>query len=165
MFAVGGTERMASRAARVQTAGGTASNTSTVAAKTKSSNGGAALSLSMYNNGVNNANTSQAATIKRSPPKLDESGHLRPEEVVRRTSSAIKTKECLLGNPPDNPIQVEVRYVELCECIILCFDFKLGKWSSSTFVPLEQGSYSRRSILLQIKSLTLSLLLLLVIVT
>jgi hypothetical protein len=108
MMTVGGTERMASRAARVLTSSGTAGTTST-AAKTKPNS-----SHSMYNNGAANGNTSQAATIKRNPPKLNEKGHLLPEEVVRRTSSAIKTKEVLLGEP-DNPIQVEVSYVELCD--------------------------------------------------
>ena len=95
-FAVGGTERMASRAARLQTA-----NTATAA--TLSKHGGATVTTS---NG--NGNISPAAVIRQqNPPKLDAVGHLLPEEVVRRTSSAIKTKEVLLGRP-DNPIHVEV---------------------------------------------------------
>jgi hypothetical protein len=98
VFAVGGTERMASRAARVQTAETMANSTGTT--RVNSAN---TASMVNYSNGI-----SPAAVIrKQSPPKLDAVGHLLPEEVVRRTSSAIKTKEVLLGMP-DNPIQVEV---------------------------------------------------------
>lgn len=99
-FAVGGTERMASRAARVQTAN-TAAALSSSGAVTFNS-----VSASMVNYG--HGNTSPASAIsKQNPPKLDAVGHLLPEEVVRRTCSAIRTKEVLLGMP-DNPIQVEV---------------------------------------------------------
>jgi hypothetical protein len=108
VFAVGGTERMASRAARVQTA-----NTADKQPATYKYNVTASQSMvhhhhSNNGHGNGNGNISPASAIhKQSPPKLDFEGHLLPEEVVRRTSSAIKTKEVLLGMP-DNPIQVEV---------------------------------------------------------
>jgi hypothetical protein len=83
-FTVGQTERMVSRAARV--------------------------------NNANNPNKHTASLLLGSPigdpkkehPKLDADGHLVKEEVVRRTSSAIRNKHTVLGTP-DNPIQVEVR--------------------------------------------------------
>jgi len=40
-------------------------------------------------------------------PQLNGSGHLTTEEVVRRTSSSVVTKELLLGSPKD-PIHLEV---------------------------------------------------------
>jgi hypothetical protein len=102
---VGGTERMASRAARLQTA-----NTAAALSNngTRTSNVSASMVNHSYGNGNGNGNISPASAIrKQNPPKLDAVGHLLPEEVVRRTSCAIKTKEVLLGMP-DNPIQVEV---------------------------------------------------------
>lgn len=41
------------------------------------------------------------------PPKLDESGRLMPEEVVRRSQSSITTKTMILGTP-EHEIRVDV---------------------------------------------------------
>lgn len=42
------------------------------------------------------------------PPKLDDKGHLLPEEVVLRSSNSIVTKEINLGTA-EYPVKVEVR--------------------------------------------------------
>jgi hypothetical protein len=108
IFAVGGTERMASRAARVQTA-------STAATLSKTPNSVASSSV-MH---MHSIGTSNGVASNPSPPKLDAVGHLLPEEVVRRTSSAIKTKDVLLGMP-DNPIRVQVCMVYVNVCVLCC---------------------------------------------
>jgi hypothetical protein len=87
---VGQTERMVSRAARVQVNPGNQS-------------------IIVPAGYLPNA---KAAAKGGAPPRLDDVGHLLPEEVVRRTVSAIKNKDLTLGMP-DNPIRVEVCIVSL----------------------------------------------------
>ena len=43
-------------------------------------------------------------------PKLDESGRLMPEEVVKRSTSSIVSKILELGTP-EEPITLEVRWI------------------------------------------------------
>ena len=49
---------------------------------------------------------------KQNPPapKLDESGRLMPEEVVKRSTSSIVSKILELGTP-EEPITLEVRWI------------------------------------------------------
>jgi hypothetical protein len=138
VFAVGGTERMASRAARarVQT-----SNTAAALSTTTSNSAANSHSMAFHTNGNGNS-PATANSSKQSHPKLDSVGHLLPEEVVRRTSSAIKTKEVLLGMP-DNPIQVEVCTVDYCESVNVnllrsyLVATETGQALSSAFVPFN----------------------------
>ena len=91
--AVGQTERMVTRAKR---------------AKAKESR----LSDSVRSNTSRLSNGSrpfkkEAPDPPKPPPKLDESGHLMPEEVVRRSMSSVTSKRLELGTP-EHPIFIEV---------------------------------------------------------
>jgi hypothetical protein len=143
VFAVGGTERMASRAARAQV-----QTSSTAAAlSTTTSNSAASHSIAFHTNGNGNS-LATANSSKQSHPKLDSVGHLLPEEVVRRTSSAIKTKEVLLGMP-DNRIQVEVCTVDYCESVnvnlLRLYLVATETGQAPLPFPSTRDSFSRRS--------------------
>ncbi|KAL7557370.1 hypothetical protein ACA910_019261 [Epithemia clementina (nom. ined.)] len=84
---VGGTERMISRAKRVNDKKTSDSSRSTRSLGSKGSR-------------------KEVQEPPKDPPKLDESGHLLPEEVVKRSTSSITSKRLTLGTP-EHPILVE----------------------------------------------------------
>ena len=86
---VGQTERMVSRAHRVQQ--------KLQAANDNNNNAGSTSNASSANSNINIS----------APPKLDPSGHLMPEEVVRRTQCSIFSKKVTLGTL-EHPILMEV---------------------------------------------------------
>jgi len=89
---VGQTERLKSRAQRL------------IDAKSSSSSSAKPL------DGANQKLT-VTTELEQSPPKLDASGHLLPEEVVRRTSSSVVNSQTVLGTE-DRQIAMEVRIIE-----------------------------------------------------
>ena len=84
--------------------------------------------------------SSQPSSPKQPLPQLNGSGHLTTEEVVRRTSSSVVTKELLLGSQKD-PIHLEVcRRRSLClVCVlfVVCYCCKEGGAESAAEEPLR----------------------------
>lgn len=59
----------------------------------------------------------QAADNAKTPPKLDDAGHLVAEEVVKRISGSVQTKEAILGDVKSGNCEdlIHVRYAALTQ--------------------------------------------------
>lgn len=110
---VGQTERMVSRAARVE------QKLRLQQRQQQQSKAATATATAAINNSTTDASTTNSTgdpvvAKQQGLPKLDASGHLLPEEVVRRTQCSILTKTTTLGTV-EHPIEVEVSTVEYTE--------------------------------------------------
>lgn len=74
-------------------------------------------------NGANGANGISRAVslevneeITNQPPKLNEDGHLEPEEVVRRTSSSLSVSHITVGSQEKGGKEIQISVSLVCQC-------------------------------------------------